>query len=407
MSYMMNPHNINLKYGGRLDESQIKDAFKTTLVVNFDITERCNLECEYCAYGDLYDNYGIRNNRDLNVNYAYKLLDYLLDRINMENVSKIKRIIYLGFYGGEPLIRMDIVKLIVDYAEKKLNSVIEFKYSMTTNGTLLDQHMDYLVDKNFKLLLSLDGNKEHNSYRVFKNKKESFSTVYANSKALRHKYPSFYQSNVNFNSVIHSRNNKIEVYKFFTDKLDKIPDMPEVSNSGIEECKDNGIRNKYTEEDKVTLRDILNYQKYVSKIVYRDYADLFTIGNIPPSLIPTATCTPFSRRIHLCVDGTVLPCEKIGKEFSFGTVSEQGVDIDFSHVCKTMNKLFDKVEAQCEKCGKQIFCQLCILQYAKPNKAFVCPDFIRKDKLVFERIEQEFVEKPAKLKKIMNEYYEF
>lgn len=64
-----------------------------------------------------------------------------------------------------------------------------------------------------------------------------------------------------------------------------------------------------------------------------------------------------------------------------------------------MNKLFDKVEAQCEKCGKQIFCQLCILQYAKPNKAFVCPDFIRKDKLVFERIEQEFVEKPAKLKK--------
>jgi len=395
------------KYGARLKVSQLEDAFKTIFVANFDITEKCNLDCEYCAYGDLYDNYGTRNDRDLNVNYAFKLLDYLYDRINIESVSKIKRVIHLGFYGGEPLIRMDLIKLIIEYVEKKSYSIIEFKYSMTTNGTLLDQHMDYLVEKEFRLLLSLDGNKKHNSYRIFKNKKESFSAVSANINALRLKYPSFFHSNVSFNSVIHDRNDRAEVFNFFTKEYDKIPSMPDVSKSGLEECNAKEIFNEMSQENMVTSRDIIDYQKYVSKTVYRDYADLFTIGNIESQFIPTATCIPFSRRIHLCVDGTVLPCEKIGKEFSFGTVSEQGVDIDFSQVCKTMNGLFDKVEAQCERCGNQIFCQQCILQNAKPNKAFVCPDFIKKDKQTFERIEQELVKKPAKLKKIMNEYYEF
>ena len=48
---------------------------------------------------------------------------------------------------------------------------------MTTNAMLLDRYLDYLVEKGFHLLVSLDGDKDGDSYRVDKSGNSSVERV--------------------------------------------------------------------------------------------------------------------------------------------------------------------------------------------------------------------------------------
>ena len=66
------------------------------------------------------------------------------------------------------------IEQVVNYVStwKLKNNYIRF--SMTTNGTLLDKYIDFLVKWKFNLFISIDGNKFHNAFRVYSNGRESF-----------------------------------------------------------------------------------------------------------------------------------------------------------------------------------------------------------------------------------------
>lgn len=61
---------------------------------------------------------------------------------------------------------MPFIRQVVDYIESLDIKNRKIQYSMTTNAMLLDRCMDYLAEKKFNLLISLDGNEWNNSYRV-------------------------------------------------------------------------------------------------------------------------------------------------------------------------------------------------------------------------------------------------
>ena len=113
-------------------------------------------------------------------------------------------------------------------------------YSMTTNAMLLDRYMDYLVENDFHLLISLDGDKEGHGYRVDKSGNNSFDRVIRNVKQLQNRYPDYFRSNVNFNAVLHNRNSVQSIYRFIKSQFDKTPSISELNNSGIR--PDAGIR---------------------------------------------------------------------------------------------------------------------------------------------------------------------
>ncbi|MEG1669349.1 hypothetical protein [Chryseobacterium sp.] len=69
---------------------------------------------------------------------------------------------------------MKFIKKIVSYLEEHPSSHRHFTFSMTTNAILLDKYVDYLAEKKFNLLISLDGNEEHTSYRVNSADKNAF-----------------------------------------------------------------------------------------------------------------------------------------------------------------------------------------------------------------------------------------
>ena len=87
---------------------------------------------------------------------------------------------------------------------------------MTTNATLIDRHISFLVKNDFHITISLDGSKQNQNYRVFHNGKNSFDKVFRNIKLIREKYPDFFEINVSFNSVLHNRNSVEEIHKFDT-----------------------------------------------------------------------------------------------------------------------------------------------------------------------------------------------
>lgn len=131
------------------------------------VTQNCNLRCEYCVYSG---NYRTRShdNKRMSFDLAQKGIDFLYQH------SRDSTRIIIGFYGGEPLLEFDLIKKCVFYIEKLFygKKVI---FTITTNATLLKESVvEFLVEKNFNLIISLDGPKEiHDKSRRFSNSKKS------------------------------------------------------------------------------------------------------------------------------------------------------------------------------------------------------------------------------------------
>lgn len=211
----------------------IEKSLANTPQITFEITDACNLKCEYCGYGKFYSDYDERKSQNLPIDWAISLLNYLKDLWQSELNTSHGQNVYISFYGGEPLMNIPFIKEVVSYIENLNCTTRSFIFNMTTNGTLLHRDMDYLVEKNVQLLISLDGDKYNTSYRVDHRGINAFDRILKNVELLREKYPDYFEQCVNFNAVLHNRNSVEEIYKFFKERYNKVPSIGELNNSGI------------------------------------------------------------------------------------------------------------------------------------------------------------------------------
>ena len=65
----------------------------------FEVTDACNLKCNYCGYGELYNTYDKRNNSFMNFSMAKKVIDYLYAIWQKYPGKSSPRNIVFGFYG--------------------------------------------------------------------------------------------------------------------------------------------------------------------------------------------------------------------------------------------------------------------------------------------------------------------
>ena len=114
------------------------------------MTRRCNLDCAYCHMA----HEGIP---DIPEETLLKGIDLLF--------SYSPRTMF-HFFGGEPLLRMDLIQRAVAYIEDRQPEGYSSTYFITTNGLLLHRHLDWLTEKGFDFMLSVDGSFE--SQRAFR-----------------------------------------------------------------------------------------------------------------------------------------------------------------------------------------------------------------------------------------------
>lgn len=139
------------------------------------LTEQCNLRCKYC--------YQEKGNRELSFDNIKSLLD------NESNTSKKCTI---TFFGGEPLLKKDLIYKTVKYAKALENKKdIKFNFKMNTNGTLLDDDFIKFSSENFiHICYSIDGNKNiHNLNRNTASNDNTFDIVNSNAKKLLNSQP--------------------------------------------------------------------------------------------------------------------------------------------------------------------------------------------------------------------------
>lgn len=411
-----------------ITSEDIRWSLSNSPQLTFEITDACNLKCEYCGYGKFYSDYDERKSTRLSPQRAKVLLDYLSSLWKSElNVSHNQNV-YISFYGGEPLMNVPFIKEIISYIEELDCPSRSFTFNMTTNGILLDRYIDYLVEKDVQLLISLDGDRYNTSYRVDHRGVNAFDRIVKNVDLVRARYPDYFEKSVNFNAVLHNRNSVESIYEFFQARYGKVPSIGELNNSGIRP----EMREEFNRTYQSSAESLMQSEHYseiergmflksptyhsatlflmqYSEHAYRDYNELlFGKAKQDEELtIPTGTCLPFSKKIFVTVNGKILPCERIGHQFALGHVDDLGVHLDFEAIADRYNGYYRKMKPQCSACHNRKACSQCVFNLGGIDglKAPRCLGFMSKQDVEHYRGAQLqfFQENPEAYHKIMTE----
>lgn len=131
------------------------------------ITEKCNLACGYCLAG------ANQSLPHMSEEIARTTVDRAFDMDGEDGLT-------FEFSGGEPMLRFDMVRGVVDYIRSHPKRRDRHVYiCVQTNGTLLDaERVDWLARNEVQVGLSIDGDpRSHNLSRPQVNGKGSFDKV--------------------------------------------------------------------------------------------------------------------------------------------------------------------------------------------------------------------------------------
>lgn len=377
-----------------LKDSMVEENIINTKQIVFEVTDSCNLNCTYCAFGELYEGFDERCGKEMNIQYAINLLKYIF---NLKPRNKNDKLV-ISFYGGEALLNINFIKRIVEVATHlNAEKEIQLEYSMTTNATLIHKYIDFLATHKFHLLISLDGNETNHSYRVFgKSNNNSFQKVIKNIDLIQRDYPEYFSTHINFNAVLHDRNSVKEIYEFIYLRYNKIPRIAELNIRGmklenkdtlekmfhskrkseIEFQEEESDLSQLTHEYSLPYRELTNFLKYLSINYY--ISNINALLHIEEKYLPTSTCTPFSKKIFLTNHNKLLPCEKISYEYGLGKVNEK-IEIDISKITQQYNFYYNHLRKFCQHCYAYRFCGACLFQINNIEKVdsaeFVCDRF--------------------------------
>ncbi|MCW6075612.1 radical SAM protein [Clostridium sporogenes] len=333
----------NGKFFSMGDDINLYDKLDNGLEqITLELTERCNLRCGYCIYNDTYE--GKRNfgKEDMTEEIAKKAIDYL------DKHGSKKKEIALTFYGGEPLVKFDLIKKCIEYSKKVIKDK-ELTYSLTTNLVLMTPEIaKYLYSvKRCSILCSIDGPEDiHNSYRKDINGEGSFSKAIRGLKYLAEAFGDDIEGlrdRVGFSMVFtppYSRKKLDEIQEF----LDSLEWLPKEMNKTItypsegsipmtKSDKENNVQGEMKIERTLTdwskekyLEELKNdnIENFITKgminklfLLVHNRPILKTSNNVYPH---NACCIPGSRRIYVTTKGDFGICERIDGSPTIGNV---------------------------------------------------------------------------------------
>ena len=150
--------------------STLVERFKNSLSLTIAPTKACNFNCPYCYEKN-------RINKIMSREVQNGIIDFVKNKYSTIDTLSIV------WYGGEPLLEINIIKYISSELQKLVKNYSAY---MVTNGYYLDKLIDSIVElKITGLQITLDGTKDtHNQTRHLKNRKGTFDKILANIDAL-------------------------------------------------------------------------------------------------------------------------------------------------------------------------------------------------------------------------------
>lgn len=364
-----------------------------------ELTEDCNLSCHYCSVAGYYTHHQGSNKHYMSLETAIRAVNFFIENYNpdfeMDNPPAIT------FYGGEPLLHESLLQEIIGYVHRKYPS-IPFRFSFTTNGTLLDDKiLDFIINNNVSLLISLDGPPAlHDRHRIFSNGKGSFESLFTNLTRIQKYYPVFYREHVSFNAVLSPPYKFDKVFDFFHNHelfmehqhRIRISPVSTFETSFLKDFCEGEENNEYGElfqqQLQIYAKDLID-NKEVHPITASMFDEIFfqittrriePLGNIFPVL---GSCIPGQRRLFVNSKGLFFMCERVGSCYAIGDIVN---GFDYQRILEFLLQ-YDDFFKDCRTCWALRICKKCFAEVKNGEKL----DSLRKAKFctVFkERLEK-------------------
>lgn len=348
-------------FGADSVEARVANAPCEHLILN--VTEDCNLRCRHCVYGGTYPQQRGHSTRTMPWEVARKALDAFLDR------SRGVKQPHIGFYGGEPLLNLALIRRCVLYVGRRTDK--RYHFGLTTNGTLLSRTARaYLSAHAFNVVVSLDGPQDaHDAYRIDRAGRGSWDRVLRNLEALQAEAPRFFRSHVSISAVVHTDGHLGAARRFFEQSplLRKLPvttSFPVYTPTPLVSAAQSGDTGACCEHcalyqncesqlrDANGLSEFLKgyFQREMFDIHYRGTADGFGDG-----IHINGCCLPGRRRLFVSCDGTYFVCERLDNGYPLGHV-DTGVMPE--RVAALVDE-YARLSRSCRNCWAVRFCTTC------------------------------------------------
>lgn len=282
----------------------------------------------------------------------------------------------------ESLLNFSLIEKCVEYAKREASKYgRKIAFSMTTNGTLINKQIaDFLVDKDFNLIISVDGPEElHNENRVYLDGQGSFNDTIAGIKTLlksrkdndKEKSPLVFNMVVDGNDVV----DKYDRIQGFLDNNTWLPENLQILVSAIDygpkDCK--YIKPQTKEELSYSENRIDPLTYWSDKVASGESDMLFSKASLDKGLVRihnrlysdkpveaygmNGCCVPGHRRVYVTVAGDMFPCEKVGNIPPIGNVSDGfWIDEIRKHY---IHDFVEEAKEYCKDCWAVNLCGLC------------------------------------------------
>lgn len=321
--------------------------------VIFELTQQCNLRCDYCVYSGNYRNMRSHGQKTM----TWEDLKTGMDRFAYD--SRKLKACEISFYGGETLLEFELLKKSIAYARGCFPGRT-LSFSVSTNGILLTPDKMLWLGENpdVSVMITVNG-PFHDQWRHRADGLGSLNEILRHLDWAKTHVPGVWERQLDFICNIASLKQVGPLREFYRRVIGKCPKIitcidRDRGNDFVrrllgEEGGD-GLEQSLFAEYKRTGDDFLHvlFGLPLSEIHDR---------KLYPADAPgvSRTCMPFLNRMFVSADGRLDFCERVGT-LAFGTI--QG-GIDQTAVAEAERSFVSLLNRKCRFCWAQRLCSLC------------------------------------------------
>lgn len=361
------PAHIAMPY----DEAWLQKELGTRRqILALGVTERCNFRCAYCVFGGKYRLRRPHSDRVMPWDVARPALDEFL-RHSGDAPDRI-----ITFYGGEPLLNLELIRKCVGYARARAGGKV-LSFGLSTNGSLLTgAAADFLASERFALMVSLDGPAAvHDRNRRFQSGAPTWDRVVGNVRAFLQRHPA-YQTNglMGLNVVITPPADLPELDAFFQ-TCDFLTEPINLRAGSVLERDSTYVQDLPPQERRVEGLATL-YENYLSAlesgrvnahpraVSFKFQAAVFEMAFlqfhkrgvsttrfplIPDHFCVLPTCIPGASRLFVTTAGDYYICER-SSEAAFLRIGSVGEGIEMAKVKRILAEFVNLEKEDCRFC---------------------------------------------------------
>jgi len=146
--------------------------------LEINLTKTCNFRCTYCYEQDIEQELFTDDKPEYDFNELVEFINDFKDSsyVKLKHDGRVR----LTFWGGEPLMRYELIQALVDYY-KDDDKITYFLY---TNGFFKKEILELAKDSKFDFQISYDGDGVHSKNRLFPNGESTLELVKNNIKEI-------------------------------------------------------------------------------------------------------------------------------------------------------------------------------------------------------------------------------